>query len=46
MELLVIEDELKLVENRKKVLTASSCVVDLAHDGIDGLQLAVERVCC
>lgn len=41
MKLLVIEDELKLAEYLKKGLTESGYVVDLAHDGIDGLHLAM-----
>jgi len=42
MKLLVIEDELKLAEYLKKGLTESGYVVDLAHDGIEGLHLAME----
>ena len=42
MKLLVIEDELKLAEYLKKGLTESGFVVDVSHDGIDGLHLAVE----
>ena len=42
MKLLVIEDELKLAEYLRKGLTESGYVVDLAHDGIDGLHLVME----
>ena len=42
MKLLVIEDELKLAEYLKKGLTESGYVVDVSHDGIDGLHLSVE----
>ncbi len=42
MKLLVIEDEVKLAEYLRKGLTESGYVVDLAHDGIDGLHLAME----
>lgn len=42
MKLLVIEDELKLAEYLKKGLTESGYVADVAHDGIDGLHLALE----
>lgn len=39
MKLLVIEDEVKLAECLE-CLTETGYVVDLAHDGIDGLHLA------
>jgi two-component system copper resistance phosphate regulon response regulator CusR len=42
MRVLVIEDETKTGEYLKKGLEESGCVVDLAHDGIDGLHLALE----
>lgn len=42
MKVLVIEDEVRLAEYLKKGLSESGYVVDLAHDGIDGLHLAVE----
>jgi two-component system copper resistance phosphate regulon response regulator CusR len=42
MKILVIEDEVRLAEYLRKGLTESGYVVDLAHDGIDGLHLAVE----
>ena len=42
MKLLVIEDEVKLAEYLRKGLTESGYVVDVAHDGIDGLHLAME----
>ena len=42
MRLLVIEDEVRLAEFLKKGLTEAGYVVDIAHDGIDGLHLAVE----
>ena len=42
MKLLVIEDEVKLAEYLRRGLTESGYVVDVAHDGIDGLHLALE----
>ena len=42
MRILVIEDEVRLAEYLRKGLSESGYVVDLAHDGIDGLHLAVE----
>lgn len=42
MKLLVIEDEIKLAEYLRKGLAESGYVVDVAHDGIDGLHLATE----
>jgi two-component system copper resistance phosphate regulon response regulator CusR len=42
MKLLVIEDEVKLAEYLRKGLSEEGYVVDLAHDGIDGLHLATE----
>lgn len=41
MKLLVIEDEVKLAEYLRKGLTEEGHVVDVAHDGVDGLHLAV-----
>jgi two-component system, OmpR family, copper resistance phosphate regulon response regulator CusR len=42
MRLLVIEDEVKLAEYLRKGLTEEGYVVDVAHNGIDGLHLAME----
>lgn len=42
MKLLVIEDEVKLAEYLRKGLQEEGYVVDLAHNGIDGLHLAME----
>jgi two-component system copper resistance phosphate regulon response regulator CusR len=42
MKLLVIDDEVKLAEYLRKGLTEEGYVVDLAHNGIDGLHLAME----
>ena len=42
MRLLVIEDEFKLGAYLRKGLTEEGFVVDVAHDGIDGLHLAME----
>jgi two-component system copper resistance phosphate regulon response regulator CusR len=42
MRLLVIEDEVRLAEFLRKGLAEAGYVVDVAHDGIDGLHLAVE----
>jgi two-component system, OmpR family, copper resistance phosphate regulon response regulator CusR len=42
MRLLVIDDEIKLAEYLRKGLTEEGYVVDVAHNGIDGLHLAME----
>ena len=42
MRLLVVEDELKLAAYLHKGLTEEGFVVDLAHNGVDGLHLAME----
>ena len=42
MKLLVIEDEVKLAEYLRKGLSEEGFVVDLAHNGVDGLHLAME----
>lgn len=42
MKLLVIEDEAKLADYLKHGLTQEGFVVDVAHDGIDGLHQATE----
>lgn len=42
MKVLVIEDEIKLADYLRKGLTEEGFVVDVAHDGIDGLHLATE----
>ncbi|MBI5716310.1 MAG: heavy metal response regulator transcription factor [Burkholderiales bacterium] len=42
MRILVIEDEVRLADYLRKGLSESGYVVDLAHDGIDGLHFAVE----
>ena len=42
MRLLVIEDEVKLAEYLRKGLTEEGYVVDTAHNGVDGLHLAME----
>lgn len=42
MKVLVIEDEIKLADYIRKGLTEEGFVVDVAHDGIDGLHLATE----
>lgn len=42
MKLLVIEDEVKLAEYLRKGLTEEGFVVNLAHNGVDGLHLAME----
>src|SRR5690606_12921582 len=42
MKLLVVEDEIKLAEYLRKGLTEEGFVVDVAHNGIDGLHLAME----
>ena len=42
IRLLVIDDEMKLAEYLRKGLTEEGYVVDVAHNGIDGLHLAME----
>lgn len=42
MKLLVIEDEVKLAEYVRKGLQQEGYTVDIAHNGIDGLHLAME----
>ena len=42
MKLLVVEDEVKLAEYLRKGLTEEGYVVDVAHNGVDGLHLAME----
>lgn len=42
MKVLVIEDETKLTDYLRKGLTEEGFVVDVAHNGIDGLHLATE----
>jgi heavy metal response regulator len=42
MKLLLIEDEVKLAEYLRKGLGEEGFVVDLAHDGVDGLHQALE----
>ena len=42
MKILVIEDEHKLALYLRKGLSEEGYVVDLAHNGIDGLHLATE----
>ena len=42
MRLLVIEDEQKTAAYLKKGLEESGYVVDMAHDGVEGLHLALE----
>ena len=39
MKLLVIDDEVKLAEYLRKGLTEEGYVVDVAHNGIDGLMM-------
>jgi two-component system copper resistance phosphate regulon response regulator CusR len=43
MKLLIVDDELKTTDCLKKGLTEQGCVVDLAHDGIEGRHLALEH---
>ncbi len=43
MRLLLIEDERKLAEYLKKGLTEEGYVVDLVHNGVDGLHHALEQ---
>ena len=41
MKLLIVEDELKTAEYLHKGLTEQGCVVDVAHNGVDGQHLAL-----
>jgi two-component system copper resistance phosphate regulon response regulator CusR len=41
MKLLIVEDEPKTAEYLQKGLTEQGCVVDVAHDGVDGQHLAL-----
>ncbi len=42
MKLLVVEDEIKLADYLRNGLTQEGFVVDVAHDGVDGLHHATE----
>lgn len=42
MKLLVIEDEVKLAEYLRRGLTEEGYVVDVVHNGVDGLHMAME----
>jgi len=42
MKLLIVEDGIKLLEYLRKGLTEEGFVVDVAHNGVDGLHLALE----
>lgn len=42
MKILLIEDEVKLAQYLRKGLTEAGHVVDVAHDGVDGLHLALQ----
>jgi two-component system, OmpR family, copper resistance phosphate regulon response regulator CusR len=41
MKLLIVEDELKTAEYLHKGLSEQGCIVDVAHNGIDGQHLAM-----
>ena len=43
MKLLVIEDEIKIGQYLQKGLTESGYIVDLSHDGVDGLYQATSE---
>jgi two-component system copper resistance phosphate regulon response regulator CusR len=42
MRILVVEDEVRLADYLRKGLSENGYVVDVSHDGVDGLHLAVE----
>src|ERR1700745_4399436 len=42
VRVLVLEDERRLASAVRRGLTAEGCVVDVAHDGVDGLHMARE----
>jgi two-component system copper resistance phosphate regulon response regulator CusR len=43
VKLLIVDDEVKTTDYLKKGLTEQGCVVDLAHDGVEGRHLAMEH---
>lgn len=43
MKILIVEDELKTADYLRKGLGEQGCVVDVAHNGIDGQHLALEH---
>jgi two-component system copper resistance phosphate regulon response regulator CusR len=43
MKLLIVDDELKITDYLKKGLSEQGCSVDIAHDGVEGRHLALER---
>ncbi len=43
MRVLVVEDEINLAETLRRGLARHGAVVEVAHDGVDGLWLATER---
>jgi two-component system, OmpR family, copper resistance phosphate regulon response regulator CusR len=43
MKLLIVDDEVKTTDYLKKGLSEQGCIVDLAHDGIEGRHLALEH---
>ncbi|MBR8656226.1 heavy metal response regulator transcription factor [Achromobacter sp. Marseille-Q0513] len=43
MKILIVEDELKTADYLRKGLGEQGCVVDVAHNGIDGRHLALEH---
>jgi two-component system copper resistance phosphate regulon response regulator CusR len=43
MKILIVEDEVKTAEYLHQGLTEQGCVVDVAHDGVDGRHYALEH---
>lgn len=43
MKILIVEDELKTADYLRKGLGEQGCVVDVAHNGVDGRHLALEH---
>jgi two-component system copper resistance phosphate regulon response regulator CusR len=43
MRLLIIEDDVRTADYLKKGFGEESCAVDIAHDGLDGMHLALEH---
>jgi two-component system copper resistance phosphate regulon response regulator CusR len=43
MKLLIVDDEVKTTDYLQKGLTEQGCVVELAHDGVEGRHLALEH---
>ncbi len=45
MVMLIVEDEIKTGDHQGQGLSEAGFVVDLARNGVDGLHLALSRMC-